>query len=107
SIPDPRPGQPQTNKRKCGSQPADQSLFTDVFRSRPLLCTIHCVTQLHASTWEEVLSRTLGLTWDIRDFRPTLLHQRDRQRRATNRLRGCKQGKGVPSAKPSRQSLPI
>jgi hypothetical protein len=23
-------------------------LFTDVFRSRPLLCTIHCVSQLHA-----------------------------------------------------------
>jgi hypothetical protein len=31
-----RPGQPQTNKRKCGIQPAHQSLFTDVFRSRPL-----------------------------------------------------------------------
>jgi transposase len=32
---------PRTNKRKCGSQPADQSLITDVFRSRPLVCTIH------------------------------------------------------------------
>jgi hypothetical protein len=30
-------------KRKCGIQPAHQSLFTDVFRSRPLLCTIHPV----------------------------------------------------------------
>ena len=63
------PGQPQTKKRKCGSQPADQSLFTDVFRSRPLLYSIHCVTQLHASTRGEVLSRTLRLTWDIRDSR--------------------------------------
>ena len=38
-----RPGQPQTNKRKCGIQPAHQSLLTDVFRSRPLLCTIYPV----------------------------------------------------------------
>ena len=41
STPDPRQGQPRTNKRKCGIQPAHQSLITDVFRSRPLLCTIH------------------------------------------------------------------
>ena len=38
------PGQPQTNKRKCGIQPAHQSLLTDVFRSRPLLCTMHSLT---------------------------------------------------------------
>ena len=31
----------RTNKRQCGIQPAHQSLITDVFRSRPLLCTIH------------------------------------------------------------------
>src|SRR5215468_8746503 len=48
-MPDTRPGTAPDEKRKCGSQPADQSLFTDVFRSRPLLYTIHCVTQLHAS----------------------------------------------------------
>src|SRR5258708_9503435 len=36
-----RQGQPRTNKRQCGIQPAHQSLITDVFRSRPLLCTIH------------------------------------------------------------------
>ena len=30
-----RQGQPRTNKRKCGIQPANQSLITDVFRSRP------------------------------------------------------------------------
>jgi hypothetical protein len=36
-----RQGQPRTNKRKCGIQPANQSLITDVFRSRPHLCTIH------------------------------------------------------------------
>src|SRR6266436_3911582 len=40
-MPDPRQGQPRTNKRQCGIQPAHQSLITDVFRSRPLLCTIH------------------------------------------------------------------
>jgi hypothetical protein len=33
--------QGRTNTRKCGIQPAYQSLITDVFRSRPLLCTIH------------------------------------------------------------------
>src|SRR5215472_3038796 len=67
STPDPRQGQPQTNKRKCGTQPAHQSLFTDVFRSRPLLCTIHPVPQLLASTRGDELSRALCLTWDIRD----------------------------------------
>ena len=67
-CPTPDRDSPRRKKRKCGSQPADQSLFTDVFRSRPLLYTIHCVTQLHASTRGEVLSRTLCLTWDIRDF---------------------------------------
>jgi hypothetical protein len=40
STPDPRQGQPRTNERKCGIQPAHQ-MITDVFRSRPLLCTIH------------------------------------------------------------------
>src|SRR5215467_4792791 len=66
-MPETRPGQPQTNKRKCGTQPAHQSLFTDVFRSRPLLCTIHPVPQLLASTRGDELSRALCLTWDIRD----------------------------------------
>ena len=41
STPDSRQGQPRTNKRQWGIQPAHQSLITDVFRSRPLLCTIH------------------------------------------------------------------
>ena len=50
-----RQGQPRTNKRKCGIQPAHQSLITDVFRSRPLLCTIHY--QLHAEARGERLSR--------------------------------------------------
>src|SRR5262245_44681460 len=50
STPDVRSGPPQTKKRKCGIQPAHQSLFTDVFGSRSLLCTIHRVIQLHAST---------------------------------------------------------
>jgi hypothetical protein len=36
-----RQGQPRTNKRKCGNQPTNQSLITDVFKSRPLLCTVH------------------------------------------------------------------
>jgi len=57
STPDVRPGQPQTKKRKCGSQPAHQSLFTDVFRSRPLLCTIYLVIELHAGTrGEEIIA---------------------------------------------------
>jgi len=70
STPAFRPGQPQTNKRKCGIQPAHQSLFTDVFRSRPLLCTIYlyiCI-QLHGGTRGEELSRALCLTWDNREF---------------------------------------
>jgi hypothetical protein len=37
----PQTGQPRTNKRQCGNQPAHQSLITDVFRSCPLLCTIY------------------------------------------------------------------
>ena len=36
----PQTGQPRTNKRQCRIQPAHQSLINDVFRSRPLLCTI-------------------------------------------------------------------
>ena len=66
STPDARPGQPQTKKRKCGNQPAHQSLFTDVFGSRSLLCTIHRVTQLHVSERGDGLSCALCLTWDIR-----------------------------------------
>jgi hypothetical protein len=58
STPDARPGQPQTKKRKCGTQPAHQSLFTDVFGSRSLLCTIHRVTQLHVSERGDGLSST-------------------------------------------------
>src|SRR6478609_3434058 len=41
SMPAFRQGQPRTNKRKCGIQPANQSLITDVFRSCPHLCTIY------------------------------------------------------------------
>jgi hypothetical protein len=41
SMPAFRQGQPRTNKRKCGTQPANQSLITDVFRSRPHPCTIY------------------------------------------------------------------
>jgi hypothetical protein len=36
----PQTGIAPDDKRRCGIQPAHQSLFTDVFRSRPLLCTI-------------------------------------------------------------------
>ena len=70
STPDVRPGQPQTKKRKCGIQPAHQSLFTDVFASRSLLCTIHRVIQLHASTREDASSRALCSNWDNRTGRP-------------------------------------
>src|SRR5215468_8641735 len=73
-MPDTRPGTAPDEKRKCGTQPAHQSLFTDVFRSRPLLCTIHPVPQLLASTRGDELSRALCLTWDIRDSFLARLH---------------------------------
>jgi len=47
--------------KKCGIQPAHQSLATDVFGSCPLRCAINRVTHPHAGT-----SRTLCLTWAIR-----------------------------------------
>jgi hypothetical protein len=53
-MPDPRQGQPRTNKRKCGIQPAHQSLITDVFRSRPLLCTIHHLINFTLASVENV-----------------------------------------------------
>jgi len=59
-----RQGQPRTKKRKCGIQPANQSLTTDVFRSRPLLCT----TDTLQPAWqpEGDQSRAQRLTRDIR-----------------------------------------
>ncbi len=54
STPDLRQGQPRTNKRKCGIQPAHQSLITDVFRSRPLLCTIHHLINFTLASVENV-----------------------------------------------------
>jgi hypothetical protein len=53
-MPDPRQGQPRTNERKCGIQPAHQSLITDVFRSRPLLCTIHHLINFTLASVENV-----------------------------------------------------
>ena len=54
STPDSRQGQPRTNKRQCGIQPAHQSLITDVFRSRPLLCTIHHLINFTLASVENV-----------------------------------------------------
>jgi hypothetical protein len=36
-----RQGRPQTDTRKCGSQPAHQSLITDVLQVPPLLLRDH------------------------------------------------------------------
>jgi hypothetical protein len=65
-----RQGQPRTNKRKCGIQPANQSLITDVFRSRPHLCTIHSRHLQPAWQPEGDQSRAQRLTGDIRVLWP-------------------------------------
>ena len=66
STPDARPGQPQTKKRKCGIQPAHQSLFTDVFGSRLLLCTIHQCKNFTMSPRGDGKPCAVCLTGDIR-----------------------------------------
>ena len=82
-MPDPRQGQPRTNERKCGIQPAHQSLITDVFRSRPLLCTIH-----------HLINFTLASVENVPVVRAVLDrgHQNDRTLRLTGgwRLHGAK-----------------
>src|SRR5215471_16828322 len=65
STPDARPGQPQTKKRKCGIQPAHQSLFTDVFASRLLLCTIHQCKNFTMSPGGDGKPRAPCLTGDM------------------------------------------
>src|SRR5450631_485342 len=66
SMPAFRQGQPRTNKRKCGTQPANQSLITDVFRSRPHPCTIYRPDP--QPTWQQEGDqlRAQRLTRDIR-----------------------------------------
>ncbi len=66
STPDSRPGQPQTKKRKCGIQPAHQSLFTDVFGPRLLLCTIHQCKSFTKSPRGDGKPCAVCLTGDIR-----------------------------------------
>jgi hypothetical protein len=66
STPDARPGQPQTKKRKCGIQPAHQSLFTDVFGLRLLLCTIHQCKNFTMSPRGDGKPWPAYLTGDIR-----------------------------------------
>ena len=63
STPDARPGQPQTKKRKCGIQPAHQSLFTDVFGSRLLLCTNHQCKNFTMSPREDGRTVRRVLDW--------------------------------------------
>jgi hypothetical protein len=65
-----RQGQPRTNKRKCGIQPANQSLITDVFRSRPHLCTIYRRDLLPTWQQEGDQLRAQRLTRDIRVLWP-------------------------------------
>lgn len=59
-------GQPQTKKRKCGIQPAHQSLFTDVFGFRLLLCTIHRRKNFTMSPRGDGKPCVVCLTGDIR-----------------------------------------
>ena len=66
STPDARPGQPQTKKRKCGIQSAHQSLFTDVFGFRLLLCTIHRRKNFTMSPRGDGKPCAVCLTGDIR-----------------------------------------
>ena len=66
STPDARPGQPRTKKRKCGIQPAHQSLLTDVFASRLLLCTIHPCKNFTMSLRGDGKPCAVCLTGDIR-----------------------------------------
>ena len=70
STPDARPGQPQTKKRKCGIQSAHQSLFTDVFGFRLLLCTIHRRKNFTMSPRGDGKPCAVCLTGDIRMVRP-------------------------------------
>ena len=66
STPDARPGQPRTKKRKCGIQPAHQSLLTDVFASRLLLCTIHQCKNFTMNPRGDGKPCVVCLTGDIR-----------------------------------------
>jgi hypothetical protein len=56
-------GTAQTNKRNCGIQPANQSLLTDVFRSRSSARSI--VYPLHAGPRETDQLCARCLTWGI------------------------------------------
>src|SRR4029077_5085589 len=66
STPDARPGQPRTKKRKCVIQPAHQSLLTDVFASRLLLCTIHQCKNFTMNPRGDGKPCVVCLTGDIR-----------------------------------------
>jgi hypothetical protein len=97
STPDARPGQPQTKKRKCGIQPAHQSLFTDVFGSRLLLCTIHQCKNFTMSPRGDGKPCAVCLTGDIRmgwsGRRPAVLVGSawpGRRRQRTSSLKGPK-----------------
>ena len=54
-------------QRKCGNQPAHQSLITDVFRPRPLFCTIHNLINFTLRAWRTSQLCPQCLTKDIRD----------------------------------------
>ena len=53
-------------RRKCGTQPANQSLITDVFRSRPHPCTIYRPDPQPTWLQERDRLRAQRLTRDIR-----------------------------------------
>ena len=72
STPALRQGQPQTHKRTCGSRSANQSLITDVFRSRPLPCTIkirsiHAIAGVDRKSARASLDKGHRVHWRIAD----------------------------------------
>ena len=63
---DPRDLQRSAQRRKCGTQPANQSLITDIFRSRPHPCTIYRPDPQPTWLQERDRLRAQRLTRDIR-----------------------------------------
>lgn len=64
SMPASRPRQPRTYKRTCGIEPANQSLITDVFGSRPHPRTIHRTAARRIAQCDVANARAQCLTWD-------------------------------------------
>src|SRR5262252_10664306 len=72
-------------QRKCGNQPAHQSLITDVFRPRPLFCTIHNLINFTLRAWRTSQLCPQCLTKDIREIADDLLQRPCRRSRVESR----------------------